>query len=100
MSAVQASELTLLTQSGHPIGEVDHPGAVVRNNGPATACALAVDADLYQQVRWLHARDVLIDTETWRVELQDCFPVVHFGARFDVTTPERFSFEPNANAIE
>ncbi len=30
------------TQSGHPIGGVDHPEGVVRNNGRGTACALSV----------------------------------------------------------
>ena len=45
------------------------------------------------QVRWLHARDGLIDTERWRVRLQDYFPVGRFGASFYVTTRDRFSLE-------
>ena len=48
------------------------------------------------QVRWLHAREGLIDTETWRVRLQDYFPVARFGASFYVTTRERFSIEGSA----
>ena len=48
------------------------------------------------QVRWLHARDDLIDTETWRVRLQHYFPVARFGASFYVTTRDRFSMEPAA----
>ncbi len=49
------------------------------------------------QVRWLHARDGLIDTETWRVRLQDYFPVARFGASFYIHTRERFSLEGNAS---
>jgi flavin reductase (DIM6/NTAB) family NADH-FMN oxidoreductase RutF len=56
------------------------------------------------QVRWLHARDELVDTEKWRVRLQHYFPVARFGASFYVTTRERFSLEagetPKANAID
>ena len=43
------------------------------------------------QVRWLHARDGLIDTDTWRVRLQDYFPVGRFGASFYVTTRDRYA---------
>ena len=43
------------------------------------------------QVRWLHAREGLIDTERWRVRLQDYFPVARFGASYYVTTRDRFS---------
>ena len=45
------------------------------------------------QVHWLHARDGLIDTELWRVRLQDYFPVARFGASFYINTRERFSLE-------
>ncbi|PWK35126.1 flavin reductase family protein [Cupriavidus plantarum] len=44
----------------------------------------------------LHARDGLIDTETWRVRLQEYFPVGRFGASFYVTTRDRFSLEQSA----
>jgi flavin reductase (DIM6/NTAB) family NADH-FMN oxidoreductase RutF len=50
------------------------------------------------QVRWLHARDGLIDTERWRVRLQDYFPVGRFGASFYVNTRERFSLEGSSQA--
>ena len=43
------------------------------------------------QVRWLHARDGLIDTELWRVHLQDYFPVGRFGASFYTDTRHRFA---------
>jgi flavin reductase (DIM6/NTAB) family NADH-FMN oxidoreductase RutF len=45
------------------------------------------------QVHWLHAREGLIDTELWRVRLQDYFPVARFGASFYINTRERFSLE-------
>lgn len=50
------------------------------------------------QVRWLHAREGLVDTDTWRVRLQDYFPVARFGASFYVNTRERFSLEGSASA--
>lgn len=50
------------------------------------------------QVRWLHAREGLIDIATWRVRLQDYFPVARFGASFYVNTRERFSLEGSASA--
>jgi flavin reductase (DIM6/NTAB) family NADH-FMN oxidoreductase RutF len=43
------------------------------------------------QVRWMHARDELIDTDTWRVRLQNYFPVGRFGASFYVKTRERYA---------
>ena len=56
------------------------------------------------QVRWLHARDGLIDTERWRVRLQDYFPVARFGASYYVTTRDRFTLDksdaPGANPID
>jgi flavin reductase (DIM6/NTAB) family NADH-FMN oxidoreductase RutF len=42
-------------------------------------------------IQWLHARDGLIDAATWRVRLQDYFPVGRFGASFYVRTRDRFS---------
>ncbi|RZT36505.1 flavin reductase family protein [Cupriavidus agavae] len=47
----------------------------------------------------LHARDGLIDTERWRVRLQEYFPVGRFGASFYVTTRDRFSLEKEAGAV-
>ncbi|WP_459616105.1 flavin reductase family protein [Bordetella sp. 2513F-2] len=48
------------------------------------------------QVRWLHARDGLIDTQAWRVRLQDYFPVGRFGASFYVTTRDRYALGQEA----
>src|SRR5450830_282346 len=45
------------------------------------------------RVQWLAARDGLVDTELWRVRLQDYHPVGRFGASFYVKTSERFSLE-------
>jgi flavin reductase (DIM6/NTAB) family NADH-FMN oxidoreductase RutF len=50
------------------------------------------------QVHWLHAREGLIDTELWRVRLQDYFPVARFGASFYINTRERFSLEAAVGA--
>jgi flavin reductase (DIM6/NTAB) family NADH-FMN oxidoreductase RutF len=41
----------------------------------------------------LHARAGLIDTEAWRVRLQDFFPVARFGASFYIDTRNRFSLD-------
>jgi flavin reductase (DIM6/NTAB) family NADH-FMN oxidoreductase RutF len=45
------------------------------------------------RVKWLHARDGLVDAETWRVRLQDYHPVGRFGASFYVTTRDRFAID-------
>ncbi|MCC8397517.1 flavin reductase family protein [Paraburkholderia sp. MMS20-SJTR3] len=42
------------------------------------------------KVLTLHARDELIDLDTWRVRLQHYFPVGRFGASDYITTRERF----------
>lgn len=43
------------------------------------------------RVLWLHARDGLVDTQTWRVRLQDYHPVGRFGASFYVRTNDTFA---------
>jgi flavin reductase (DIM6/NTAB) family NADH-FMN oxidoreductase RutF len=43
------------------------------------------------RVQWLCARDGLIDTENWRVRLQDYHPIGRFGASFYVKTGARFA---------
>jgi flavin reductase (DIM6/NTAB) family NADH-FMN oxidoreductase RutF len=47
----------------------------------------------------LHAREGLVDTATWRVRLQDYFPVARFGASFYIRTRDRFSMEPSSAAV-
>ena len=43
------------------------------------------------RVKWLAVREGLVDTELWRVRLQDYHPVGRFGASFYVKTGERFA---------
>jgi flavin reductase (DIM6/NTAB) family NADH-FMN oxidoreductase RutF len=45
------------------------------------------------RVLWLHARDGLVDAQTWRVRLQDYHPVGRFGASFYITTRDRFAID-------
>jgi len=53
----------------------------------------------FGKVLHLHARDGLVDSQTWRVSLQDYFPVGRFGASFYVTTRDRFSLEGGAAKV-
>jgi flavin reductase (DIM6/NTAB) family NADH-FMN oxidoreductase RutF len=43
------------------------------------------------RIEWMAARDGLIDTQAWRVNLRDYHPVGRFGASFYTRTNERFS---------
>jgi flavin reductase (DIM6/NTAB) family NADH-FMN oxidoreductase RutF len=52
------------------------------------------------RVQWLAVRDGLVDTERWRVRLQDYHPVGRFGASFYVKTGERFAIENGAAESE
>ena len=45
------------------------------------------------RVKWLAARDGLIDTQAWRVNLRVYHPVARFGASFYTTTRVRFSLD-------
>ena len=45
------------------------------------------------RVKWLAAREGLIDTQAWRVNLRDYSPVARFGASFYTRTNERFSLD-------
>lgn len=47
----------------------------------------------FGRVQVLHAKEGLIDTERWRVRLQDYHPVARFGASFYVRMGDRFSIE-------
>ncbi|MET0352027.1 MAG: flavin reductase family protein, partial [Rhizobacter sp.] len=47
----------------------------------------------------LRARDGLVDTERWRVRLQDYFPVGRFGASFYVRSRDRFAIDGQAEAV-
>lgn len=52
----------------------------------------------FGRVQWLRVREGLVDTDTWRVRLQDYFPVARFGASFYVRTRDRFAIEGDAAA--
>ncbi len=43
------------------------------------------------RIQWMAARDGLIDTEKWRVNLREYHPVARFGASFYTRTNDRFS---------
>jgi len=47
----------------------------------------------FGKVEALHARDGLVDTELWRVRLQEYFPVARFGASFYLRSRDRFAME-------
>jgi flavin reductase (DIM6/NTAB) family NADH-FMN oxidoreductase RutF len=46
------------------------------------------------QVRWLHVRDGLVDTHTWRVDLENYFPIGRIGGEFYVRTRDHFKPAP------
>lgn len=48
---------------------------------------------IFGRVVGLHAREGLIDTERWRVRLQDYFPVGRFGASFYTRSRDRFAID-------
>lgn len=43
------------------------------------------------RIQWLAAREGLVDTEAWRVNLRDYRPIARFGASFYTRTDDRFS---------
>jgi flavin reductase (DIM6/NTAB) family NADH-FMN oxidoreductase RutF len=45
------------------------------------------------RIQWLAAREGLIDTQSWRVNLRNYHPVARFGASFYITSRERFAIE-------
>jgi flavin reductase (DIM6/NTAB) family NADH-FMN oxidoreductase RutF len=49
------------------------------------------------RVKWLAAREGLIDTEAWRVNLRDYRPIARFGASFYTRTDDRFSIADRAS---
>ena len=97
------------------VSEVAHTGLTLR---PSRAVAVptlveapvAFECVLHEQlvndsryvffgrVLALHAREGLIDTERWRVRLQDYFPVARFGASFYLRSRDRFSLDGSETA--
>ena len=51
------------------------------------------------RIQWLAARDGLIDTKTWRVNLKDYRPVARFGASFYTRTDDRFAISDNEGEL-
>ena len=49
------------------------------------------------RIKWLAARDGLIDTQAWRVNLRDYSPVARFGASFYTRTTDRFALSDKAS---
>ena len=47
------------------------------------------------RIKWLAARDGLIDTKAWRVNLKDYRPVARFGASFYTRQNDRFAISDN-----
>ena len=45
----------------------------------------------FGEVKWLAAREGLVDTEAWRVNLRDYSPVARFGASFYLRSSDRFA---------
>jgi len=43
------------------------------------------------RIRWLAARDGLIDTQAWRVNLRQYSPIARFGASFYIRSQDRFA---------
>ncbi|MDI9333041.1 MAG: flavin reductase family protein [Cytophagales bacterium] len=48
------------------------------------------------RIKWLAARDGLIDTEAWRVNLREYRPIARFGASFYTRTEDRFALADRA----
>jgi flavin reductase (DIM6/NTAB) family NADH-FMN oxidoreductase RutF len=48
------------------------------------------------RIKWMAARDGLIDTDAWRVNLRDYRPIARFGASFYTRTDDRFSIADRA----
>ena len=48
------------------------------------------------RILWLAAREGLVDTQAWRVNLRDYKPVARFGASFYTRTKDRFSLSDKA----
>jgi flavin reductase (DIM6/NTAB) family NADH-FMN oxidoreductase RutF len=51
------------------------------------------------RIQWLAARDGLIDTQAWRVNLREYSPVARFGASFYTRTNDRFSLSDAAREV-
>jgi flavin reductase (DIM6/NTAB) family NADH-FMN oxidoreductase RutF len=48
------------------------------------------------RIKWMVAKDGLIDTQAWRVNLRDYSPIARFGASFYTRTTDRFALPSSA----
>ena len=53
----------------------------------------------FGRVQWMAARDGLIDTELWRVNLRDYEPVARFGASFYIRCGDRYAMADHGAAL-
>ncbi len=93
----EVSELDLVGLQAQPSHTLQVPGIV---GAPvAFECVLHEHLEndsrhvFFGRVQWLRVREGLVDTDSWRVRLQDYFPVARFGASFYVRTRDRFAIE-------
>lgn len=49
------------------------------------------------RIKWMAAREGLIDTQAWRVNLREYHPVARFGASFYTRTNDRFSISDHGS---
>ncbi len=92
------------------VSEVEHTGLTLRSSRAVVVptiveAPVAFECVLHEQlvnesryvffgrVEALHAREGLIDTERWRVRLQEYFPVARFGASFYLRSRDRFAMD-------
>ena len=54
----------------------------------------------FGRVQWMAARDGLIDTERWRVNLRDYQPVARFGASFYIRCGDRMTYSSEPTGID
>jgi flavin reductase (DIM6/NTAB) family NADH-FMN oxidoreductase RutF len=89
------SELDLTGLTPEPSSTVAVPG--IAQAPVAFECVLQEHLEndsrhvFFGRVTWLRVRDGLVCTDTWRVRLQDYFPVGRFGASFYTRTRDRFA---------
>ncbi|WP_336969395.1 flavin reductase family protein [Sphingobium aromaticiconvertens] len=96
------SELDLVGFAAEPSLAITPPR--IAQAPVAFECALweKVETDsryiFFGRILHMHARNGLIDTQAWRVNLQDYFPVGRFGASFYMKTRDRFALESGDDA--
>ena len=91
----QVSELEVVGLSAVPSQTVQPPR--IAQAPVAFECVLheTMETDsryvFFGRVQWMAAREGLIDTERWRVNLRDYAPVARFGASFYIRCADRYA---------